>query len=89
MIKCYRIIGIVVIVLRLVPRDCRLLRLVPRDCRLVVVLGQNECGHGRSDVQQFLLCCLILDAQARKHFWIDLCAVFWRKGAPTLNLEKY
>jgi hypothetical protein len=28
------------------------------------------------------------DARARKRFLIDLRARFWRKGAPTVNLEK-
>ena len=78
MIKLYRLIGIIV-----------LLRLVPRDCWLVVVLGQNECCHGRSDVKRFLFCCLFLDARARKRFLIDLRSDFCRKGAPTLNFEKY
>jgi hypothetical protein len=65
-----------------------LLRLVPRDCWLVVVLAQNERYHGWSDVQLFLFCCLMLDGRVRKRFLNDLRARFWRKGAPTLDLEK-
>ncbi len=58
------------------------------DCRLVVVLGQNECCHGRSDAQRFYFCCMTLDRRVRKRFWNDLRARFWRKGAPTLDLEQ-
>jgi hypothetical protein len=65
-----------------------LLRLVPRDCWLVVVLAQNERYHGRSDAQRFRFCCLMLDGRVRKRFWNDLHAHFWRKGDPTVNLEK-
>jgi hypothetical protein len=31
---------------------------------------------------------MTLDRRVRKRFWNDLRACFWRKGAPTLNLEK-
>jgi hypothetical protein len=66
-----------------------LLRLVLKDCWLAVALGQTERCHGPSDAQQFCFCCLMRDAQARKHFLLDLRAFFWRKGATTLDLEKY
>jgi hypothetical protein len=62
---------------------------MPRDDWWVVVLGQTERWHGRSDVQQFCISCSMRDARARKRFLIDLSAIFWRKGAPTLDLEKY
>jgi hypothetical protein len=65
-----------------------ILRLVPRYCWLVVVLGQNERCHGRSDAQRFCFCCLMPDGQARKRLLINLRARFWQKGAPTVNLEK-
>jgi hypothetical protein len=65
-----------------------ILRLLPRYCWLVVVLGQNERCHGRSDAQQFCFCCSMRDALARKLFLIDLRTVYWRKGALTVNLEK-
>jgi hypothetical protein len=61
---------------------------MPRDCWLVVVLAQNERYHGRSDAQRFRFCCLMLDERVRKLFLNDLRARFWRKGAPTLALEK-
>ena len=62
---------------------------MPRDCWLVVVSAQNEGYHGRLDAQRFRFCFLMLDARARKHFLIDLRVIFWRKGAPMLDLEKY
>jgi hypothetical protein len=31
---------------------------------------------------------MTLDRRVRKRFWNDLHARFWRKGAPTLDLEK-
>jgi hypothetical protein len=65
-----------------------ILRLVPRYYWLVVVFGQNERCHGRLDAQRFCFCCLRPDARARKRFLIDLRARLWRKGAPTVNLEK-
>jgi hypothetical protein len=77
MIKIYGLLAIMV-----------LLRLVPRDCWLVVVLAQNEHYHGRSDAQRFRFCCLMLDGRVRKRFLNDLQVHFWRKGAPTLDLEK-
>jgi hypothetical protein len=61
---------------------------VPRYCWLVVVLGQNERCYGRLDAQRFCFCSLMPDARARKRFSIDLRARFWRKGAPTVNLER-
>jgi hypothetical protein len=77
-IKIYRLLAIVV-----------LLRLAPQDCWLVVALGQTECCHGRSDVQQFCFCWSMHDTRARKRFLIDLLAIFWRKGATTVDLENY
>jgi hypothetical protein len=77
-IKTYGILAIMV-----------LLRLAPLDCWLVVVLGQNERCHGRSDAPRFCFCCSMHDARARKRFLIDLRAIFLRKGAPTLDLENY
>jgi hypothetical protein len=52
------------------------------------VLGQKERCHGRSDAQRFYFCCMTLDRRVRKRFWNDLGERFWRKGAPTLDLEK-
>jgi hypothetical protein len=75
--KIHRLLAIILI-----------LRLVPRYCWLVVVLGQNERCHGRSDAQRFCFCCSTRDVRARKRFLIDLRAIFFRKGAPTVNLEK-
>jgi hypothetical protein len=66
-----------------------LLRLAPRDCWLVVALGQSERRHGQSDALRFCFCCSMRDALARKRFLINLLAIFWRKGAPTLDLDKY
>jgi hypothetical protein len=62
-----------------------LFRLVPRYCWLDVALGQTELCHGQPDAQRFCFCCLMCDAQARKRFLIDLRALFWQKGAPTLD----
>jgi hypothetical protein len=76
-IKLHRLIAIIFI-----------LRLVPRYCWLVVVLGQNERCHDRSDAQLFCFCCMTLDRRVRKRFWNDLQARFWQKGAPMLDLEK-
>ena len=53
------------------------------------MLGQNGRYHGRSNARRFRFCCLILDARARKRFLNDSARDFWRKGAPTLNLENY
>jgi hypothetical protein len=66
-----------------------ILRLVPRDCWLVVVLGKNErCDCGLDSWWfWFCFCCSTCDARARKRFLIDLRAIFWQKGAPTLDLE--
>jgi hypothetical protein len=64
-----------------------ILRLVPRYCWLVIVLGQNENTHVWSDAQRFCSCCSMRDARARKCFLINLRAIFWRKGAPALDLE--
>jgi hypothetical protein len=55
---------------------------------LVAVLAQNEPYHGRPDAQRFRFCCLMLDGRVRKRFLNDLYARFWRKRAPTLDLEK-
>jgi hypothetical protein len=66
-----------------------LLSLLPQDCWLVVALGQIQRCHGRWDGQQFCFCCSMRDARVRKRFLIDLREVFWRKGAPTLDLKKY
>jgi hypothetical protein len=72
--KVHRLLAIILI-----------LRLVPRDCWLVVVLvGQKDLCHGRLDAQSFCFCCLLGDVRARKRFLIDLRAMFWRTGAPTL-----
>jgi hypothetical protein len=76
-IKLHRLLAIILI-----------LRLVLQYCWLVVVLGQNERCHSRCDAQRFCFCCSMRDAQAWKRFLIDLRATFWRKGAPTVNLEK-
>jgi hypothetical protein len=65
------------------------LRLQPPDCWLVVALGQTERHHGQSDKLRFCFSCSMRDARARKRFLIDLHAIFWRKGAPTLDLDKY
>jgi hypothetical protein len=64
-----------------------LLRLALWDCWLVVALGQTEHCHGRSDAERFCFSCSMRDARARKRFLINLTAIFWRKGAPTANLE--
>jgi hypothetical protein len=37
--------------------------------------------------KRFCFCCSVRDAQAPKRFLIDLRAIFWRKGAPTSDLE--
>ena len=55
--KIYRLLAIIVFH-----------RLVPQDCWLVVVLAQNERGHGRSDGQQFCFCGLMRDGRVRKRF---------------------
>jgi hypothetical protein len=78
MIEMYRLLAIMV-----------LLRLVPRDCWLVVLLAQNERYHVRSDAQQFGFCCLVLDGQVRKRFLTEYAYNFWRKGSPTLDFKKY
>jgi hypothetical protein len=60
---------------------------VPQDSWLVVVLGQNELGHGRLDGQQFRFGCSMRDVRARKRFLIDLRAIVLQKGTLTLDLE--
>jgi hypothetical protein len=64
-IKLHRLLAIILI-----------LRLVPR---LVIVLGQNELCHGRSDAQRFCFFRSMRDARARKHFLMDLRATFGKK----------
>jgi hypothetical protein len=37
----------------------------------------------------FCCCCSMRDARVKKRFFIDLSAMFWQKGALTLDLGKY
>jgi hypothetical protein len=74
---------------RLLPIILLLLRIMQRGCWLVVALGETERCHSQSDAQRFCFCCLMHDARARKRFLINWLTLCWRKGAPTLDLKKY
>jgi hypothetical protein len=66
-------------------------RLAQLDCWLVVALGQTERHYGQLDALQFrfCFCCSMRDAGKEEAFFDRFAPNFWRKGAPTVDLEKY
>jgi hypothetical protein len=59
----------------------------PKD-RKTLATNTQDLPCARIKPNEKCFCCMMLDQRVRKRFWNDLHARFWRKGSPTLDLEK-